>query len=167
MYYDNELQIKKPIEYIIDDFLDNLLSLHDDRNCKEIRRLLKIKEIENDVDNNNNSNGYITVRANEHVRKTISVIRQIIAGKVFDMWIEDVLKKWNNKLNKTSSDEIELIYKLCEFRNCYESDKVINIKINDNVWSSFIVRCKRSSLKTSEGFKLAISYFIIEDTIDF
>ena len=96
MYYDNEFQIEKSIEIIIDDFLDKLSEFHINQNSDGIKKILKIQKVE--VEDKNDFK-HVGIKGNDHLKKIMAVIRQIIAEKVFNVWIGNVLTSWNYKLN--------------------------------------------------------------------
>lgn len=162
MYYDNESQLKQSMEDVIDNFLENLSNYHINQNANEIKKILNLTEF---YDNNNNDNTifkYVAIRGNNNVKKIISVIRQIIAEKVFNIWIGNVLKLWNDKTNKLSSEEIPILYNKCNFENEYESNRIINFKIDTSLWNMFTIKCRRMNLTNANGFKFALLYFIME-----
>jgi len=161
MYYDDVTQVEKNAEIVIDNFLDNLLELHNNHDYTEIRKIFKIKEIKNiNIDNDNFKN--VAIKSNVYVKKTIGVVRQIIAGTIFTLWIQDILDDWNDTLNNLTIDDKLLLCKKCDFKNYYELNNTINFKINENVWDMFTVKCKRMNLTNSDGFQFALVYFIRE-----
>lgn len=162
MYFDNISDLN-PVEGYIDKFLDNLLELHEKRDYIGIKNKLKInsiKEVEHE-----NAPEYVAIRTNNHIKKLIGVIRQIISGNMFTLWIEDVLRLWINKLNKVSLEETELLCQKCNFKNHYESSKILNFKIDIHLWNTFIIKCRRMNLTTNEGFRFALLYYVLDNEL--
>ncbi len=163
MYYDNESQLKQPIENIVDNFLENLSNFHIKQDADRIKKILKLREFYSDNDSKNEAVfKYVAIRGNDNIKKIISVVKQIIAEKVFNVWIGNVLNLWNEKTNKLSTEEIPLLYNKCNFKNGYESNRIINFKIDVTLWNMFTIKCRRMNLTNANGFRFALLYFIME-----
>jgi hypothetical protein len=160
-YYDDETLLEKPAELIIEDFLDILLEFHSNRDHVEIKKILKIKDTSNIIIDDSNRKDR-SVRSNPYIKKTIRVLQEIVSEKVFTIWIENVISVWNNKLNNARLDELDLLFKRCSFKNCYESDKIVHLKIDEDLWGAFLIRCRRSNLTNADGFKLALVYYVLD-----
>lgn len=153
------------VENKIEDFLDRLLELHNLKSAPEMRKFLDLdgSKYKNEQDNKNDESSikYVTIKSNDYTKKTVDIIRYVIAGDIFTMWIENVLKSWNSKLNDKRFREIEAFLDDCEFENCYVSNRIISFNIDKSVWNEFTIRCKRSDLTLTDGFKYAINSFVI------
>ncbi len=160
VYHDIEL-IRT--EDIIDKFLDSLMILHEERNSDEIKKVLGLYEIENT--NNNKSNNeinikYVTVKSNNHIKRTINVVRHIIPERLLTIWIESIVSKWIDGIKGKSSSDIEFIVNDCKFDDSCKANQTVNFNINEALWDLFILSCKRSDCTISDGFKCAMSYYV-------
>ncbi len=164
-YYDVVNEIST--ESRVDSFLDKLIELNDERNSKEIKKILTLnsnfKSINNGKQNTENNTKLVSVKSNDYTKKTMDVIKYIIARDMFTIWIENVLSLWINKLNKKNTNEISMIIKSCEFKNDYEFNRIVNFIIDESLWDSFVVRCRRSDLTRADGLKYALNNFIIDN----
>lgn len=167
MYYDIDYE---SVENKIDDFLNQLILLHDAKNLNEIKDLLDINPNVNHnykttYNNDEIEYEYVSVKSNDYIKRTIDVIRYILSSNVFTLWINSVLVKWNNKLNKTflTTKEVDSLIEKCNFERIYESNKVISFTVNKNTWDSFKIRCFRLDLTISEGLKCAVVDFVINE----
>lgn len=165
IYYDIEY-IK--IEDLIENFLNKLTELHNERNSEEIKKILginKINEISHDKQNNNKKLKYISVKSNNHIKRTIDVVRYIIPEKMFVLWIDNIINLWINKINKKSYNEINMIIEKCEFQECNNLNRVINFNVDERLWDFFTLLCKKSDITISNGFKYTISNYVINNRI--